>query len=32
VGFPGEPKEWGYEANSFFTGPDSSRLMGFKQQ
>jgi ABC-type transport system substrate-binding protein len=31
-GFPGEPKDWGYEASSFFENADSSRLLGFREQ
>jgi len=31
-GFPGQPKEWGYEASSFFENVDSSRLLGFREQ
>lgn len=32
MGFPGEPKEWGYEAQSYFEFVSSNRLLGFQQQ
>ncbi len=32
MGFPGEPKEWGFEAQSYFEFVSSNRLLGFRQQ